>query len=88
MMIIKLLNNKINSSSYIELFKIHVLIESKGFASIDDFRLLISLLPGLTTSLTSVTGLHIVDSLQLVKAGWLRFKNYEKLIEDYATRFH
>lgn len=85
-MIIKLLRNKISSSSYIELFKLHTSIENKGFVSLDDFRLLIGILPGLTTSLTNITGLTIVDSMQFVKIGWLRIKNYNKLIEDYATR--
>lgn len=79
----KLLN--ISSLNYIELIKIQCDVERKGYASIEDFRVLLQYMPGLTTALTSLLECQIVDALDLVKAGFLRYKNYEKLLIEYEA---
>lgn len=78
--------NKLSTKDLVDLIKVNSNIESIGYCSLDNFRLLLQFMPGLTTQLRQITDDDPVMSKGMLKARYLNIKNYNKLIDLYEAR--
>lgn len=77
---------KLQPLQTVKLLEIEEAINKKKFMSIDDFRELIQLTPGISSQLQNVVELPIHESTALIKKNKFTSEMFYELISEYKER--